>query len=323
VDLIYTIVVTLFTLAVLVTVHEYGHFWVARRCGVKVLRFSIGFGTPLIRWRDKLDTEYVIAAIPLGGYVKMLDEREGDVTPGMEEQAFNRKPVLSRIAVVSAGPLANLLLAVLAYWFVFISGETGIAPVIGGVEQGSVAELAGLEAGQEIVSIDGHGTPTWQAVNFRLLERIGDTGTLEFGVRYPDSDMVYNSRTELFQWLSDVEEPNLVRGLGLEIYRPPVPVVLNEVVAGSPAEAAGLRSGDLIVAADAQEVSSWLDWVDYVRARPDEAISIRYQRGIRRDYDHSCTDPGRAGRGLRAGGSQCAAPGMARGDGQGVSLRTG
>ncbi|MCZ6830924.1 MAG: RIP metalloprotease RseP [Gammaproteobacteria bacterium] len=277
-ELIYTIAVTLFTLAVLVTVHEYGHFWVARRCGVKVLRFSIGFGTPLYRWRDKLDTEYVIALIPLGGYVKMLDEREGEVTPGMAEQAFNRKPVLVRIAVVSAGPLANLVLAVLAYWFVFISGETGIVPLIGEVEQGSVAEIAGLEGGQEIVAIDGHATPTWQAVNFRLLERIGDSGPLEFSVRYPGSDVVYNSRGQLQNWLSDAEEPNLIRGLGIQMYRPGVPVVLNEVVESSPAAAAGLTSGDLIVSADGQAMPEWMDWVDYVRARPDQAIVLRYER---------------------------------------------
>ena len=277
-DLLYTIAVTLFTLAVLVTVHEYGHFWVARRCGVKVLRFSVGFGSPLLRWRDKYDTEYVIAMLPLGGYVKMLDEREGEVTPGEEEYAFNRKPVLSRIAVVSAGPLANLLLAVLAYWFVFISGESGVVPLIGEIDPGSVAEVAGLESGQEIVSIDGHATPTWQAVNFRLLERIGDSGTLEFGVRYPGSDLTYNSHGTLQNWLSEVEEPNLIRGLGIVMYRPGVPVVLDAIVEASPAEAAGLRTGDLIVSADGQAMPEWMDWVTYVRDRPEQTIALRYER---------------------------------------------
>lgn len=267
-----------FTLLVLVAVHEYGHFWVARRCGVKVLRFSIGFGTPLIRWRDKLDTEYVIALIPLGGYVKMLDEREGEVTPGLEHQAFNRKPVLQRIAVVSAGPLANLLLAVVAYWFVFLAGESGIAPVIGAVEEGSVAEMAGLEPGQEIVAIDGGETPTWQALNFRLLDRIGDSGVLRFAVRYPGSDMVYQSEALLQEWMSDAEEPNLIAGLGIEMYRPPVPVVLDKVTPESPAERAGLRGGDHIIRADGIEMTLWRDWVDYVRARPGQAIEMEYER---------------------------------------------
>jgi regulator of sigma E protease len=277
-DLLYTITVTIIALGVLIAFHEFGHFWVARKCGVKVLRFSIGFGTPLLRWRDKLDTEYVIAAIPLGGYVRMLDEREDEVTPGMEHLAFNRKPVLQRIAVVAAGPLANLLLAVVAYWFVFLSGESGIAPIVGSVEEGSVAELAGLEPGQEILAVDGSATPTWQAVNFRLLERIGDSGRLTFSVRYPESDVVYQSEAVLENWLSDVEEPNLIAGLGIRMYRPPVPVVLDEIVPDSPAAAAGLRSGDLIVSADGAPMAQWMDWVDHVRERPGQEISIEFER---------------------------------------------
>ncbi len=278
-ELLYTIAVTIFALVVLVTVHEYGHFWVARRCGVHVERFSIGFGTALFKWRDRLDTEYVIAAIPLGGYVKMLDERVEEVTPGMQHLAFNRKPVLSRIAIVAAGPLANLLLAVVAYWFVFITGESGVVPVIKSVEAGSVAEIAGLEGGQEIVGIDGHPTPTWQAVNFRLLDRIGDTGPVAFSVRYPGSDLVYDSNGMLENWLAADERPNLIGGLGIEMYRPDIPVVLNEIVSDSPAEHAGLRSGDHIVSADGDQLLQWTDWVDYVRARPEQTISIEVARG--------------------------------------------
>ena len=206
-ELIYTILLTLATLAILVAVHEYGHFWVARRCGVKVLRFSIGFGKSLYSWRDKLGTEYSIAAIPLGGYVKMLDEREGEVPEAELEQAFNRKPVLQRIAVVSAGPLANLALAVVAYWGLFLAGETGYTPIIGEIEPDSIAYVAGLEAGQEIVAVDGGKTPTWQALSFRLLDRIGDSGTITFSVQYPGSDMVYESEGVLQDWLSEEEQP--------------------------------------------------------------------------------------------------------------------
>ena len=164
-------------------IHEFGHFWVARRCGVQVLRFSIGFGKSLYSWRDRQGTEYSIAAIPLGGYVKMLDEREGEVPDSELHRTFNRKPVLQRIAVVSAGPLANLLLAVVAYWFLFMAGESGYVPIIGEVEQGSVAAVAGLEPEQEIVAVDGSETPTWQALSFRLLDRIGDSGTIKFAVK--------------------------------------------------------------------------------------------------------------------------------------------
>ena len=278
-DLIYTIAITLGTLAVLVAVHEYGHFWVARRCGVKVLRFSIGFGTSLCSWTDKQGTQYSIAAIPLGGYVKMLDEREGEVPAAELDGAFNRKPVLARIAVVAAGPLANLALAVVAYWFLFMSGETGIIPVIGEIEAGSLADVAGLEAGQEIVAVDGHSTPTWQALSFRLLDRIGDTGTIRFSVKYPDSDVVYESEGVLQRWLSDQEQPDLFGGLGIDMYRPAVPPIVDEVVAGSPAEAIGLQAGDTVLRADGVTMTLWMDWVEYVRARPAQPIELEYLRG--------------------------------------------
>ena len=277
-ELLYTIFLTLATLAVLVAVHEYGHFWVARRCGVKVLRFSIGFGKSLYTWRDRLGTEYSIAAIPLGGYVKMLDEREGEVSQDELEQAFNRKPVLQRIAVVSAGPLANLALAVVAYWFLFLSGETGYAPIIGDVEAGSIADVAGLEGGQEIVAVDGGETPTWQALSFRLLDRIGDSGTIRFSVQYPGSDMVYDSEGTLHNWLSEEEQPDLFGGLGLIMYTPDVPPVVDEVVDGSPAQAAGLRKGDQVLRADGEDMRLWMQWVEYVRARPGERIELELSR---------------------------------------------
>jgi regulator of sigma E protease len=279
-DMLYTIGITLATLAVLVAVHEYGHFWVARRCGVKVLRFSIGFGPSLLRWRDRQDTEYTISSIPLGGYVKMLDEREGEVPAEELDGAFNRKPVLQRIAVVSAGPLANFLLAILVYWGLFMAGESGYAPVIGEIEAGSVADVAGLEAGQEIVAIDGVETPTWQALSFQLLDRIGETGVISFAVKYPDSEMVYESEGRLDRWLVGDERPDLFGGLGIKMYTPDVPPIAGQVVAGGAAEAAGLRPGDKVLSADGVSMPLWMDWVDYVRARPGQAIDLEFQRGM-------------------------------------------
>lgn len=277
-ELVNTVLITIFTLALLVTVHEYGHFWVARRCGVKVLRFSIGFGRTLYSWHDSLGTEYIIALIPLGGYVKMLDEREGEVAEAELDQAFNRKPVLQRIAVVAAGPLANFALAIFAYWMIFISGETGVAPIVGKVEVGSVAEVAGLESGQEIVAVDGKPTPTRQALSFNLLDRIGDSGPIEFSVRYPGSDVVYESRGQLHNWLSEQEQPDLFGGLGITMYRPEIPAVIDEVVVGSAAYKAGLLSGDTILSADGEEMKQWMDWVEYVRARAEQPITIKVER---------------------------------------------
>ena len=277
-ELLYTIALTLGTLAILVAIHEYGHFWVARRCGVHVLRFSIGFGKSLYSWRDRQGTEYSIAAIPLGGYVKMLDEREGEVPDSELHRTFNRKTVLQRIAVVSAGPLANLLLAIVAYWFLFMAGESGYVPIIGEVEQGSVAAVAGLEPGQEIVAVDGSDTPTWQALSFRLLDRIGDSGTIKFAVKYPGSDVIYESETAINRWLSDEEQPDIYAGLGIRLYTPEVPAIVGEVVAGSPAAAIGLLPGDKVLRVDGVATPLWMDWVDYVRARPDQPIDLEYER---------------------------------------------
>lgn len=277
-EIINTILITLATLAILVAVHEFGHFWVARRCGVKVLRFSIGFGPALFGWRDKLGTEYSVAAIPLGGYVKMLDEREGEVAAEEISQAFNTKPVMARIAVVAAGPLANFALAIVAYWFLFMAGESGYSPIIDEVAPGSIAEAAGLESGQEIVAVDGGETPTWQALSFQLIERIGDTGAIRFAVKYPDSDVVYESEATLSRWLSDQDEPDIVGGLGLTLYTPDVLPIVSEVVADSPAAAAGLKAGDKVRSADGIAMPLWKDWVDYVRARPGQPIAIEYER---------------------------------------------
>mgnify|MGYP001039394495 CR=1 FL=1 len=277
-DTVYTIAITLATLAVLVAVHEFGHFWVARRCGVKVLRFSIGFGPALYNWRDRLGTQYSISAVPLGGYVKMLDEREGEVPEQELEQAFNRKPVLQRIAVVSAGPLANFVLAIAVYWLLFLGGEAGYAPLIGEVEPGSLADVAGLEAGQEIIAVDGQETPTWQALSFRLLDRIGDTGTVAFAVKYPGSDVVYESEVHLDRWLSDQEQPDLFGGLGIAMYTPAVPPLVDQVVPGGAADRIGMVSGDLVLRADGVDLPLWMDWVEYVRERPEQAIELEYER---------------------------------------------
>ncbi len=278
-ELLQTIFYTLIALGILVTFHEFGHFWVARRCGIKVIRFSVGFGTPLLRWRDKLGTEFVISALPLGGYVKMVDEREGDVEEKDLPYAFNRKSVWQRMAVVVAGPLANFLLAIFLYWIVYSLGVTGVAPVIGSLEPDSVAEQAGLQPGQEIVALDGEPTLTWQALSGQLIRRIGETGPIYFSAKMPGDSTQYEYQGQLQDWLVDADEPEPIRGVGLVPYSPKILPIADTVVAGDPAESAGLIAGDRVLSADNIPMNDWSTWVSYVRARPSQTIEIEVLRG--------------------------------------------
>ena len=268
----------LVAIIVLVTIHEFGHFYVARRCGVKVLRFSIGFGKVLLRWSDRQGTEYAISAIPLGGYVKMLDEREGDVPPEELHRSFNRKNVWQRMAIVAAGPIANFILAVLLFWALVIPGVRDFTPVIGSVEPGSLAAHAGLEAGQEILSIDGVPTPTRQAVYQQLLRRLGESGEMHVVLRYPDSSLRYHSEVALDNWLKGAEEPDPLGGLGLRFFVPEVDTLAAAVTPGSPADLAGMKPGDRVLAADGEAMTSGTDWIEYVKQRPGQPIVLLLER---------------------------------------------
>jgi len=275
---LYMIVGTLVALGVLVTFHEFGHFWVARRCGVKVLRFSVGFGMPLLRWHDKSGTEFVVAAIPLGGYVKMLDEREGEVPADQLHQSFNRKTVRQRIAIVAAGPVANFLLALVFFWALAMLGSEQVRPVIGAVEAGSVAARAGLNPGEEIVAIDGEPTSGWAAVNLQLVRRLGESGSLQLMVREQGSTTDSPRELVLDNWLKGADEPDPIRSLGIRPWRPALPPVLAELDPKGPAQAAGLKTGDRLLALDGQSVGDWQQVVDAVRVRPDARIVLRVER---------------------------------------------
>ncbi|TBU77677.1 RIP metalloprotease RseP [Pseudomonas daroniae] len=293
---LYMIVGTLIALGVLVTFHEYGHFWVARRCGVKVLRFSVGFGTPLVRWHDRQGTEFVIAAIPLGGYVKMLDEREGDVPPALAEQSFNRKTVGQRIAIVAAGPAANFALALVFFWLVAMLGSQQVRPVIGAVEAGSLAQVAGLQVGEEIVSVNGKATSGWSAVNLQLVRRLGESGELEIATRHTDGGADTLHRIDLDNWLRGANEPDPIASLGIRPWRPSLEPVLAEFDPQGPAQAAGLRVGDRLLALDEQPLVDWQDLVDRVRGLPGQSVSISLERdGQRLDVPVTLASRGEGG----------------------------
>ncbi|MCQ4312077.1 RIP metalloprotease RseP [Pseudomonas stutzeri] len=275
---LYMIIGTLVALGVLVTFHEYGHFWVARRCGVKVLRFSVGFGRPLLRWHDRQGTEFVIAAIPLGGYVKMLDEREGDVPPALLDQAFNRKTVKQRFAIVSAGPLANFLLALVFFWALAMLGSEQVRPVVGAVEVGSLAERGGLVAGQEIVEVNGKPTAGWAEVNLQLIRRLGESGSLEMLVREGDHTQAQRVQLELNEWLKGVEEPDPISSLGIRPWRPEITPVVAQLDPEGPAQAAGVRLGDRLVSLNGESLNQWQEVVDRVRPLAGKPVLLEVER---------------------------------------------
>ena len=274
---LFSLVSFMVAIGVLVTVHEFGHFWVARRLGVKVLRVSIGFGKPL--WKrtfGKDATELVVAAIPLGGYVKMLDEREGEVAEAELSRAFNRKPVSTRIAVVVAGPAFNFMFAILAYWVMFVSGVPGVKPVVGEVLPSSYAAAAGIRAGDEILSIENQPTPTWESTIMALLDANLDGKEI---VRMAVADADGNER----HLQAYFEEPDallkkggVLDNFGLAPWRPPA--VIERLVAGGAGERDGLLPGDEVVYADDTAVRDWEHLVDYVREHPGVRIDLQVMR---------------------------------------------
>lgn len=266
------------TLGILVTIHEYGHFWVARRCGVKVLRFSVGFGKPIFSWHDKKGTEFAVASIPLGGYVKMLDEREGEVSPDELHLAFNRQAISKRIAIVAAGPIANFLFAIFAYWLMFILGFTVLAPVIGSVDDQSVAANAGVLSHQEIVAVDGSATNSWQSVNLGLLNRLGDTGNVELSLKDVGDDSPSTVTIKVNEWLADQEMPNPIAAMGIHPFRPQIPPLIGVVSEGGSASAAGILPGDRIIAVNGNTVDDWMDFVDVIRASANATLMVELLR---------------------------------------------
>ncbi|EIJ44085.1 RIP metalloprotease RseP [Beggiatoa alba B18LD] len=277
--LIQTIFAFIVAVVVLVTVHEFGHYWVAKRLGVKILRFSIGFGQVL--WSRRIgrdNTEFALAAVPLGGYVKMLDEAEGEVPEQERHRAFNRQPLWIRAAIVSAGPLFNFLFAILVYTLIYQFGITDIKAIVGEVSPNSVAARAGLQSGDQIIAVNGTATPHWQTVLQATLPAMLD-----------QEDSIYTVQTEgLYEKqltvatselsLDDIAEGQFLQHLGLTPFRIPLPAQAGQVIANSAADRAGLQEGDRILSLNGEKVADWTNWVKYVMARPNQPIVTEIER---------------------------------------------
>ena len=269
--------------SLLVTVHEFGHYWVARRLGFKVLRFSVGFGRPLISRVGGDDrTEYVVAAIPLGGYVKLLDEREGPVPSEELARSFTRKPPWQRIAVLLAGPAFNIAFAILVLWAMFwAKGITEFKPVVGDVMQSSVAAQGGLRSGDEILSVNGAAVAGQRDVMFDLLDAVSSRGVVALSVRGKDGVTRAASLNvpDHDQRVRLTEPAALLKGLGFEFWSPPLPAILGDIAAEGPAARAGLKQGDQIIAINGERVSDFREIVAKVSAHPGETLTFTYRRG--------------------------------------------
>ena len=266
-------------IGILVAVHEFGHFWVARKLGVKVLRFSIGFGHVIWRRVSPRDgTEFAISAIPLGGYVKMLDEREGEVAPEERARAFNRQPLRSRFAIVAAGPIFNFLFAIVAYMVMFMVGVNGLRPMIGAITPDSLAEQAGLTAGWEVTRVNDEPTRTWEAFSLSLINHALKREALQLELR--DADGAIRTRTlDLAQRDDLLGEGDLLDLIGLKPWRPHAPAILGDLVAGGAAARAGLSAGDRVLTINGAAVSDWQGIVDAVQARPAQTLVFAIERG--------------------------------------------
>lgn len=279
-NILFSTVAFIFALGLLITIHEFGHYWVARRAGVKVLRFSVGFGKPLFRKVAGADqTEYVIAAVPLGGYVKMLDEREGEVSEQELHRAFNRQSVGVRSAIVFAGPFFNFLFAIVAYWLMFGIGLPGMKAMVGDITPGSIAYQAGLQSGDEIVTMAGEETPTWHALRQSLLTHMFDEGALALTVKKPSGENKSLAMTLGPDFFKSVEEGRIMESLGVAPFAPDIPPVMGEIIAGKVAENAGIRSGDRILEAAGQPIKDWQDFVTVVQAHPGKDLNLLLERG--------------------------------------------
>ncbi|MBQ4797996.1 sigma E protease regulator RseP [Pseudoalteromonas sp. MMG006] len=263
-------------LGILVAIHEYGHFWVARKMGVKVLRFSIGFGKPLLKWHDKYKTEYVIAAIPLGGYVKMLDERVDEVPANERHLSFNAKSVQARIAIVAAGPMANFLFAIVALAAMYMVGVQSVKPVVGSITEGSRAEQAGIMPSQHIIKIGDDDITTWQDATFSLMSSLGEQ-SVDVTVR--DENLQTRVKTlNLDGWKLDQQDVPPLSSLGIVPFRPQATLTIAAVTKNSAAEQANLQAKDIILAVNGETISNWQQLVNLITQSANKSLQFSVKR---------------------------------------------
>ena len=271
-------------IGILVAFHEFGHFWVARKVGVKVLRFSVGFGKVIWSYQKSPETtEYALSAIPLGGYVKMVDEREGPVEKENLPYAFNRQPLWARFVIVLAGPVFNLMLAVILYWCVFTLGETGMRPILGQLKPDTLATQAGFQEGDEILSVNNTKTPIWsEAITAIVTSAIDAENQIKIQVSSTSGEQT----TRILKIPEDVsQDPKILyERLGLTPWSPKIEPIIGKVIPEGSAAKAGLQRGDILISADEIQLTEWMQWVDYVRDHADQTIYLEIERdGARLD----------------------------------------
>jgi regulator of sigma E protease len=277
-DILYSLTGFVIALGILVAVHEFGHFWVARKLGIKVLKFSVGFGKAIWSRTAKDGTVYALGAIPLGGYVKMLDEGEGEVAEADLPRAFNRQPLWKRSLVVLAGPMFNFFFAIAAYSLVFAGGVEGLTPVVGKVIEGSVAEADGFLRGDVLLSVDGKNLNSWQEQRLYLFSKALARKTVHYEVETADGRQLTRSLNLANVPMSKIDARLVAGGIGLIGWYPEVPAVIDQVVSGKPASSAGLQHGDLITAINGEQVQSWNDVVRLISASPGKSLQLSFTR---------------------------------------------
>ncbi len=278
-EILYSIIFFIIAIGVLITFHEYGHFWVARKLGVTVLRFSIGFGPTIWSYTRKNSlTEFVIAAIPLGGYVKMLDENQDKVSEDLLPTAFNRQPLYKRSAIVAAGPLANFLLAAILYGLVFAIGTEGIRPVVGEIIENSAAQKSGFMVGDELVAIDGRSTESWDQHHFHVLNMIVSQEAIEYEVLTDGLSRTLTVDFADFKQV-DLQSESVESIIGMYPRVPLIQPIISDVVSGYPAEAAGLLPGDKIIQINGQMIDDWKGLVAAVSQTEESMLVVTFLRG--------------------------------------------